>query len=121
VTHQAPCLPVALREPTVIRAQFITAQHYAAYIGGTPLPRHIPGRKRIDRELRELVYRDKGRRCAECGRTDYLTVDHIIPVALGGATNCANSRVLCEPHNRAAWLRFAPYMRAVRAYLKVAA
>ena len=116
-----PMLPDELRVMRVSREMFITPQHYVAWMDGTPLRRHIPGRKKIDRELREIVYREHGRKCAVCGRTDYLTVDHIIPVALGGSTRSCNARVLCEPHNRAAWTPFRLYVRLLDAYLSVAA
>jgi hypothetical protein len=120
---EMPFLPAEVLAIRVDRSMFITPQHYAAWVSGMPLRRHIPGRKKIDRDLRELVYREHGRKCVECGRTDYLTVDHIIPVALGGSTRLSNFRPLCEPHNRAYWARcFSSYLRALDRYLaKVAA
>jgi 5-methylcytosine-specific restriction endonuclease McrA len=114
-------LPHELHARPAERFQFITAQHWQAWRDRTPLRRHIPGRKKIDRDLREIVYRERGRKCEQCGRTDYLTVDHIIPVELGGATNSQNARVLGEPHNRAAWAPFRPYLKLLDAYLKAVA
>lgn len=118
---QPPSLPAEVRDLAVVREQFITAQHHHAWKSGTPLRRHIPGRKKTDRDLREQVYREHGRKCAVCGRTDYLTIDHIVPVELGGATCMKNSRVLCESHNRAAWAVFRPYVRLLDKYLEEAA
>lgn len=114
-----PLLPPEIRALKVTREMFITAQHYAAWVSGTPLRRHIPGRKKIDRELRELVYRDKGRRCVLTGSTANLTADHIVPVALGGATRLCNLRPLTESANRKYWQQyFADYLRQLDAYLK---
>lgn len=38
--------------------------------------------------------------CAKCGSTHMLTVDHIIPLALGGAHSRENYQCLCFPCNR---------------------
>ena len=35
-----------------------------------------------------------------CGAQFDLQYDHVIPVALGGATTAANLQVLCAPCNR---------------------
>ncbi len=37
-----------------------------------------------------------GYRCRRCGSTDYLQVDHIIPVAKGGRTILSNLWTLCD-------------------------
>lgn len=42
--------------------------------------------------------RDEGR-CKNCGATDNLTIDHIVPRALGGSSSQGNLRLLCEPCN----------------------
>lgn len=118
---QPPLLPAEVRHLAVVREQFITAQHFVAWTSGTPLRRHIPGRKKFSWDLKAQVYREHGRKCAVCGRTDYLTIDHIVPVELGGATCARNSRVLCEEHNRRAWAVFRPYVRLLDKYLEEAA
>lgn len=38
-------------------------------------------------------------RCAWCGTTNDLTVDHITPRSKGGTDHPSNLRVLCRPHN----------------------
>jgi hypothetical protein len=47
----------------------------------------------------EVWKRDKGR-CRQCGRTDNLHFDHIIPFSLGGSSVVAeNIQLLCARHN----------------------
>lgn len=58
------------------------------------------GRGRPDREMRRAVYERDDGRCAECGSTFDLQYDHILPVALGGATTADNLQVLCGECNQ---------------------
>lgn len=51
-------------------------------------------------ELRQAVFERDGGRCAECGAAFDLQFDHVIPVALGGATSEANLQLLCGSCNR---------------------
>jgi 5-methylcytosine-specific restriction endonuclease McrA len=37
--------------------------------------------------------------CSECGSTDNLEADHIVPLNRGGANVLSNYRVLCKAHN----------------------
>ncbi len=48
-------------------------------------------------EWLELV-RECGGRCLKCGEQD-PTVDHVIPLALGGPNTIENVQVLCAPCN----------------------
>lgn len=57
-------------------------------------------RETIPREMRRLVYERDGGRCRHCGESFDLQYDHIIPVALGGATTPQNLQLLCGPCNR---------------------
>ena len=66
--------------------------------GGAP-PSH-GRRESIPREVRRAVFeRDEGR-CVECGSNFDLQYDHVIPVALGGATTIKNLQLLCGSCNR---------------------
>ena len=56
--------------------------------------RQIPG------EVQKEVYeRDRGK-CVECGSTDNLHFDHILPFSKGGSSKVAdNIQLLCARHN----------------------
>jgi 5-methylcytosine-specific restriction endonuclease McrA len=70
--------------------------------------KHRPAaRERIPTAVRREVWRRDGGRCAwrgpdghVCGSTWKVEVDHIRPVALGGASTVDNCRLLCQPHNQ---------------------
>ena len=53
------------------------------------------GRYFLPRIRREILERD-GFRCRQCGSSERLTVDHVIPVAEGGEGTVANGQVLCR-------------------------
>jgi 5-methylcytosine-specific restriction endonuclease McrA len=60
-----------------------------------------PRREALPRELRYAVWERDGGRCVECGSAFELQYDHVIPVALGGATSAENLQLLCGDCNRA--------------------
>jgi HNH endonuclease len=57
-------------------------------------------REPVSREIRRMVFERDGGRCQQCGADFDLQYDHIIPVALGGATTVDNLQLLCGPCNR---------------------
>ena len=60
----------------------------------------VDRRPPIPRAVRQAVFeRDRGR-CVDCGERFDLQYDHIIPVALGGASTAANLQLLCGDCNR---------------------
>lgn len=63
---------------------------------GALAPRRIP----IPAPLRALVMERDEHACAQCGATDELQIDHIIPVSKGGPTDEDNLQVLCGDCNR---------------------
>lgn len=63
--------------------------------GQRPRGRRVP----IPREVRRAVFERDGGKCTECGSTFDLQYDHVIPVALGGATTVENLQLLCADCN----------------------
>lgn len=58
-----------------------------------PAPRSIP------QDVRAAVWQRDGGRCRECGATEYLEYDHVIPHSKGGASSVDNVQLLCRKHN----------------------
>lgn len=55
--------------------------------------------RHISRDVRQRVWQRYGGRCAECGATEYLEFDHIVPVAKGGSNSESNVQLLCRKCN----------------------
>lgn len=59
-----------------------------------------PRRESIPTDLRVLVWERDGGKCVQCDSGEDLQFDHIIPVAMGGATSDQNLQILCGSCNR---------------------
>jgi len=46
-------------------------------------------------EVRARIFQRDGYRCRQCGSSDNLTLDHIIPVYRGGTDEDSNLQTLC--------------------------
>lgn len=57
------------------------------------------GGDKIPVALRELIFERDNSTCQDCGATDDLCIDHIVPVSKGGETDEGNLQVLCRPCN----------------------
>lgn len=57
-------------------------------------------REPINREMKQAVFARDGGACRECSSAFDLQYDHIIPVALGGATTIENLQLLCSYCNQ---------------------
>lgn len=55
--------------------------------------RHVP------QDVKTAVWQRDGGKCVQCGATDYLEFDHIIPHAKGGASTVDNVQLLCRRCN----------------------
>ena len=55
--------------------------------------------RHISRDIRQRVWQRYGGRCADCGASEYLEFDHIVPVAKGGSNSEANVQLLCRKCN----------------------
>jgi 5-methylcytosine-specific restriction endonuclease McrA len=53
------------------------------------------------RSVQRKVYKRDGRRCCNCGSTERLTIDHIVPRSRGGSNALDNLQVLCHDCNQA--------------------
>ncbi len=63
-----------------------------------PTPRS-PRKVIISEALRWEVWERDNFTCKNCGKRRFLTVDHVVPLATGGATEKANLQTLCKSCN----------------------
>ena len=56
-------------------------------------------RKYIPDEIKEQVWERDGGKCNQCGATEELQYDHIIPFSKGGSNEVDNLQILCRTHN----------------------
>ena len=57
-------------------------------------------RKKIGARQRKRILERDSARCRQCGETEVLEMDHLIPIAQGGTNADANLQVLCPPCNK---------------------
>lgn len=56
-------------------------------------------KRRPPRSVRNRILERDGYRCVQCGSTEQLAMDHIIPEKLGGSTDEDNLQTLCKNCN----------------------
>jgi len=65
-----------------------------------PIPKHSKPRRIIPTWVKLEVWKRDGGKCSQCGVTDDLHFDHIIPWSKGGSSSTPdNIQVLCGRHN----------------------
>ena len=102
---------VSSGDPAEIYARAM--KHYLAHLEkqrfGVKPAAAVPagGARGIPKSLRRLVWERDGARCTfvgtdghRCEETRRLEIDHVTPLALGGATAPENLRLLCRAHNQ---------------------
>ena len=99
----ASVIPRVLAAVTVTRQHFQSAQHYDAWRAGVPIRTARRNRWKIPQAWRETIKRQCGYRCRDCGKGEYLTIEHIIPVVFGGSNELCNLTLLCSSCNRLRW------------------
>jgi len=81
-------------------AQRLDRAHMLLNVEEGQAPRERGRRETIPREVRRAVFERDGGKCAQCGSKFDLQYDHVLPVALGGATTVGNLQLLCGDCNR---------------------
>lgn len=66
---------------------------------GLTLEDLLPNRTKISPAKRKQVCQRDGNRCVQCGSLDNLTIDHILPRAVGGGNELSNLQLLCRHCN----------------------
>lgn len=66
----------------------------------TPIAEELYFSRRIPTIIKKLIWDRDGGKCVECGSTQDLHFDHILPFSKGGtSTNPENIQLLCQKHN----------------------
>jgi 5-methylcytosine-specific restriction endonuclease McrA len=88
---RATCRKWARNNPDVVRARNLVAMSRTT--SGSSKDGVLTGD-----DVKTIIRRQKGR-CAACGEKAKLEMDHIMPLALGGAPHRHNFQGLCKPCN----------------------
>jgi len=95
-----PVLPVLPARAPAERVTGPAARYQPPERRRIPEPVGERHKRRIPQDVKIAVSaRDEGQ-CRQCGSTQNLHFDHIIPVSRGGANTVANIQLLCGPCNR---------------------
>ena len=76
--------------------------------------RVVAAGKELTKEERQQVLDDAGHRCAACGSTERLELDHIVPLNQDGSHRPYNRQVLCHQHNLSKGNRVVDYRDSIR-------
>ena len=73
----------------------------ARFAATVPEPIGERNKRAIPQDVKIAVSARDGGRCRQCGSTDKLHFDHVIPLSRGGSNSVANIQLLCGVCNRA--------------------
>ena len=62
-------------------------------------PRHIAQKFIGKKNIRLFIFKRDGNTCLKCGMKNNLTIDHIIPISMGGKNSLFNLQTLCRSCN----------------------
>jgi len=54
----------------------------------------------IGKATREAIFKRDNFKCLNCGSSEELTIDHIVPKSQGGGNNYGNLQTLCQMCNK---------------------
>lgn len=85
--------------------------HSSWRANGAHLEHFIPSsnRRTIKKHERRIVLERDGHRCKSCNSKWDLTIDHIVPLSLGGTNNLENLQTLCQSCNQGKGQRIIKY------------
>lgn len=65
----------------------------------------------VSPEDRTYIYDRDGRKCLKCSATNWLTIDHVVPLSLGGKNDIGNYQTLCKQCNSEKAARIVNYRK----------
>ena len=69
------------------------------------------GRRHISLAVRQEVMKAHGAACLKCGSPDDITMDHVLPIVMGGTNEACNLQPLCYTCNQAKADLFIDYRK----------
>lgn len=102
---EAENFPSVSRAINLINGYPAKTKGYYVYDTGTQKLcwRRKPKRKQYSKEVRRMLYNKADGRCQLCGRKlmfESITLDHIIPLKMGGKDDIDNLQIACNICNR---------------------
>lgn len=74
-------------------------RQYHPQVGPAECRRDRLRRGKVSRVLRQWIFARDGGRCVDCGSSDRLTADHLVPAVMGGREWASNLITRCQSCN----------------------